>query len=224
MLSMIQSVAMKRRHSKRAFLDQPIEQALIYSVLNEASQAPSSKNTQPWEVAIVTGATKQALSDTICTKFDQGIADGADYTYSPDPLPDEWKARARACGYALFDLKGIARDDRDARQAHARENFTFFGAPMVMIFHTVSTAQNGTFLDMGCFLQTVMLELSESGLGSCPQFSVATYADTIRDVLKLSSDRLIVCGLSVGYPDETASVNTFIPERLSVDDFTTTYD
>ena len=58
-----------------------------------------------------------------------------------------------------------------------------------------------------------------SGLGSCPQYSVAGYADVIRAALGLPADRWIVCGLSIGHPDPAAVVNTFVPERLPLVDF-----
>ena len=58
-----------------------------------------------------------------------------------------------------------------------------------------------------------MLGLVSEGLGSCPQFSICAYSQTIRQLLNLK-DRIIVCGMSVGYPDETALVNTFIPKRI----------
>src|SRR5690606_14032364 len=122
------------------------------------------------------------------------------------------------CGYGLFELKGIGRHDRAARQAHNRENMELFGAPAYLIFHLPLSAERGMFLDMGCFLQNVMLGLVAHGLGSCPQFSVAGYAPAIRDFLHLP-ERLIVCGLAVGYPDPAARVNQYVPERLPLADY-----
>jgi nitroreductase len=77
---------------------------------------------------------------------------------------------------------------------------------------------------MGFFLQSVMLALVACGLGSCPQFSVAGYADAIRDELGLGDDRLIVCGLAVGHPDESIPVNHFHPRRADLADFVQWHD
>ena len=74
-------------------------------------------------------------------------------------------------------------------------------------------------MDMGMFMQNVMLGLVAHGLGSCPQFSVAGYPDVVRESLGLPEDRWIVAGMSVGWPDTAAAVNTFVPERLSLEEF-----
>jgi len=202
------------RHCQRAFLDKSVERDVIEEVLLAAGQAPSGKNSQPWKVTVVAGARRDALSDALCVAFDAGDKGKADYEYSLLPPPAEWMDRARACGYALFDLKGIERKDYEARKAHGRENFTFFGASLAMIFHLPRGAERGNFLDVGMFMQNVMLGLTAYGLGSCPQFSVAEYAKIVRESLGLAEDRCIVAGMSVGWPDPEAKVNTFVPARL----------
>ena len=207
------------RHCQRAFLDEAVPRDILESVLLAAGQAPSGKNSQPWKVTVVAGARRDALSDALCVAFDAGDKGKADYEYSLLPPPAEWMDRARACGYALFDLKGIERKDYEARKAHGRENFTFFGASLAMIFHLPRGAERGNFLDVGMFMQNVMLGLTAQGLGSCPQFSVAGYSDIVRKVLGLAEDRCIVAGMFVGWPDSEAKVNTFVPERLPLDDF-----
>ncbi len=214
--------AIESRHCKRKFLDKPVDTALLERVLLTAGNAPSSKNTQPWQVAIVTGQMRTQLSDTLCRLFDAGISEKSDYQYSFEPLPAEWMDRARACGYDLFKLKNIAKDDLKKRKAHHRENYEFFGAPAVLLFHLPKGAHRGNFLDMGLFLQNVMLGLVGLGLGSCPQQSLTMYSKTIKKTLNLKN-RLLVCGLSVGYPDLDAIVNTYIPQRLPLSGYTQWY-
>lgn len=206
----------RSRHSMRAFLPTPVPREIVAQVLQAAAHAPSSKNTQPWQAVVLTGSAQAELSALICDRFDQGLSEEPDYVYTPDPWPEGFLERARECGYGLFALKGIDRKDRVARQAHDRENFTFFGAPLTMVFHLSAPAERGMFLDMGLFLQNVMLGLWAHGIGSCPQFSLTSYSDTIRRHLGLDG-RLIVCGLSAGYPDPEALVNTYVPPRLPLD-------
>ncbi|HOW27666.1 MAG TPA: nitroreductase [Elusimicrobiota bacterium] len=202
------------RHSKRAFLPTPVDRDVLGKVLSSACQAPSAKNMQPWRVVVVSGAARDRLSERICSKFDQGIVEQPDYRFYPEELPEGFAARARECGLALYRLKGIARGDEAGRRAHERENYTFFHAPVVLVFHMPRTVERAQFLDMGFFMQNVMLGLRAVGLSSCPQLSLARYSGTIRSCLGLPADRLIVCGLSVGYADEKAPVNAFVPDRL----------
>lgn len=207
------------RHCQRAFTPETIPREMLETILLAAGQAPSGKNTQPWHVTVVTGGKRDQLSSALCEAYDEGQKPMPDYDYSVMPGPEQWLARARNCGYSLFELKGIARDDVQARKAHGRENFEFFGAPVHMIFHLPAGSERGNFLDVGMFMQNVMLGLTAHGLGSCPQFSVAGYADIVRSILGLDTDRWIVSGLSLGYSDPHAKVNTFVPERLSLIDF-----
>ena len=208
--------AIQNRHCKRAFLDTPVDINDIKEILSAATNAASSKNTQPWGVEVLSGDTLKKLTTIMCEKFDNNDLETPDYTYSTEPISDTFKERARACGYALFKLKGIDKDDREKRLAHNRENFTFFDAPLAMIIHVHKDAERGNFLDMGLFLQNIMLGLVSKGMGSCPQYSITQLSDTIRDTIGLSKDRWIVCGLAVGYPDPDAIVNTFIPERVKI--------
>ena len=207
------------RHCQRAFLDEAVPRDILEAVLLAAGQAPSGKNSQPWKVTVAAGARRDALSEALCAAYDAGEKGKADYEYSLLPPPAEWMDRARACGYALFDLKGIEREDYEARKVHGRENLTFFGAAVVMIFHLPRGAERGNFLDLGMFMQNVMLGLTAHGLGSCPQFSVAGYAEVVRESLGLDADRWVVAGMSVGWPDGSAAVNTFVPERLALGEF-----
>ena len=210
---------LRARHCQRAFTSEPVSRETLQDILLAAGQAPSGKNTQPWRVTVVSGAKRDDLSKALCAAYDAGEKPRPDYEYSLQPEPEEWRERARACGYSIFELKGIARRDLAARKAHGRENFTFFGAPVQMIFHLPAGSERGNFLDVGMFMQNVMLGLTAHGLGSCPQFSVAGYAAIIRQTLELAHDRWIVSGLSVGYPEAGASVNTFIPSRLPLVDY-----
>ncbi len=207
------------RHCKRSFTSEIVSREILENILLAAGQAPSGKNSQPWHVTVVTGEKRDELSTALCNAYDEGVKPKPDYDYSLMPGPEEWLARARNCGYSLFELKGIARDDVPARKAHGRENFEFFGAPVHMIFHLPAGSERGNFLDLGMFMQNIMLGTTAYGLGSCPQFSVAGYADIVRSALGLGSDRWIVSGLSLGYADPDAKVNTFIPERIPLKDF-----
>lgn len=206
------------RHCQRAFLSDPLSTELIESVLSASLQAPSSKNTQPWNVAVVQGASRDRLSDQLCNAFDSGHPLSPDYSYSFDPLPPLFKQRAQDCGYGLFKHKGIDRSDYEARRLSMRENFTFFNAPLIMIFHMVAGAERGQFLDMGLFMQSVMLGLSSVGYGSCPQFSIACYPDIIRSVLSIDSSQWIIAGLSVGIADPSSSINSYRPDRESMNE------
>ena len=212
--------AITARHCKRAYLDRPVPQAVLHDVLAAAAHAPSTRNAQPWQVVVLSGAARMRLADRLCAAFDAEVPARPDYANrrpTPDPRESE---RAERAGRGLFEASGIARDDKQARRAPLRSNFQFHGAPVAMILHLPADAVAGTFLEMGFFLQNIMIGLVACGLGSCPQYSVAGYSECVRSELGLNADRLIVCSLAVGYPDPGAPVNAFFPERAGITEYT----
>jgi len=208
------------RHCKRAFLPRPVPRRILEAVLTAARQAPSTRNAQPWQVAVLSGAARDALSRKLCADFDRGVEPRLDYESRPAAAAALFEERAAAAGAGLLRARGVARDDAAGRRAHLRQNFLFHGAPVEMIFHLPRNAAPGSFLEMGFFVQNVMLGLLSCGLASCPQASVAGYPDTIREHLGCGPGRLIVCGMAVGYADEDAPVNRFAPERAPLADYT----
>ena len=50
--------ALAERKSTRAFLDKDVSKNVINKIINQAKTAPSGVNTQPWQVAVLTGAVK----------------------------------------------------------------------------------------------------------------------------------------------------------------------
>jgi nitroreductase len=212
------------RHSKRAFLAKAVPHDLLENVLRGAAHAPSTRNGQPWQVAVVTGGRKDALARRLCAELDRGVTPRPDFQYRSSVSDGKADARAREASVGVLLAKGHNGNDRAARRAHLRDNLGFYGAPVEMIFHLPAEAMPGQFLEMGFFLQNVMLSLVACGLGSCPQFSVAGYPDAIREELGLDADRLVVCGLAVGYPDETMAVNRFQPGRSDLADYVQWHD
>lgn len=207
------------RHCKRAFLDKPVPDALLQEVLRVSANAPSTRNGQPWRVSVVRGASLAALIQRLCDEFDRGVTAAPDYPNRPrtsDPVTEE---RARQAGAGVLRALGIERDDAAGRRTHLRQNLQFYGAPVALVFHLPADAVPGAFLEMGFFVQNVMLGLVASGLGGCPQYSVAGYPHVLREALDLPG-RLIVCTLAAGYPDPAARVNAFAPARADLDEYT----
>lgn len=208
------------RHCKRVFLDREVPREVLERVLRAAAHAPSTRNTQFWQVAVVTGAARDELARRLCAQFDAGAPRRPDYVNRPADMGQPYQQRSEEWGAEFYGLKGVARDDLAGRLAADRDNFRFHGAPVAMVMHLPANAVAGTFLEMGLFLQNVMLGLVASGLGSCPQYSVAGYADAIREYLGLGADRLVVCNLSVGYVDESAPLNSYHPARAELENYT----
>lgn len=216
------------RYSCRAYRREPVPTGSLERAVNRAQRAPSSKNTQPWKLALVRGESLKALSAKLLEAAGSGIKPRPDYQHSPTPLPGLHMERARKCGYDLFRLKGIARDDRAARQEHNLENHRFFGAPQAFVLYLEKPPEGdctkGHYLDTGMFLMNLWHALRAEGCEACAQYSVAGYADIIREQLDLPGRTEIICSLAFGFPDTDALVNTYRTERAPLDEVMLRYD
>lgn len=216
--------AIRTRHSTRAFLDQPVSRATIEAILDAARWAPSGVNMQPWEVAVVTGETKRRITDAIIAARDAGAPENPDYSYYPEQWDEPYKSRRKASGLALYQALGIGRDDVEARKAAWYRNYHFFGAPAGLLFFVDARLAKGSWIDMGMFLQNVMLAARTHGLATCPQAALAEYPGIVREILAMPAGKLLVCGMALGYEDLTAPVNRYRTGREPVNGFTTWHD
>ena len=121
---------------------------------------------------------------------------------------------------ALFGSTGIVRGDEEAlRQAVAR-NYRFYGAPVGLVFSIDEDLAQGSWLDYGMFLQSLMLAAKGFGLDTCAEVSIANYSHEVRSFLGISQKEVIVCGMALGYADADAPINSFALSREAVNVFT----
>jgi nitroreductase len=217
--------AITSRHSVRAFLPTPVPRHTIEEILAVASRAPSGVNTQPWKVTVLTGAAKEALSRRILAAHDTDAAAGStgadigEYDYYPTQWVSPYVDRRRKVGWDLYGLLGIAKGDRHRMHAQHGRNYTFFGAPVGMIFTIDRILRQGSWLDYGMFLQNVMTAARARGLDTCPQAAFIGFHRVIEEHLALPRSEMVVCGMSLGHADESAPENRLVTEREPVSSF-----
>ncbi|MDO8827613.1 nitroreductase [Methylophaga sp.] len=210
----------KQRHSTRAFLNKTVDELLIHDILDIARYAPSGANTQPWQVAVVTGETKQRIRDNLVMAYRQGIKPTPDYVYYPETWQPPYIERRRACGLQLYQSLQIDRKDKQAQRQQWEANYRAFDAPVMLLFFMDAEMQTGSFLDFGMFLQNLMLAAQDRGLATCPQAALAEYAEQIKSILHYPADSILVCGMALGYEDVDAAVNQYRTAREPVAAFT----
>jgi nitroreductase len=216
--------AMRGRKSTRAYLDKLVTRATIESILDAARWAPSGVNTQPWQVAVVTGATKEKIGMDMLAARKARQVENPDYTYYPKDWQEPYKSRRKASGLALYAALNIGKDDVFARLKAWNGNYHFFGAPVGLLFFVDRELSQGAWVDMGMFIENVMLAARGHGLDTCPQASLAEYPDIVRGILNIPATRTLVCGMALGYADANAPVNRYRTEREPVSTFSTWHD
>ncbi len=212
--------AIEKRKSTRAFLDKPVAIETIDKLLAVASHAPSGANTQPWQVAVVSGNRKQKLQKLIEDAFRGGEQPKMDYLYYPQNWQEPYKERRKACGLQLYETMGITRDDKQKRTDQWAANYRAFDAPVMLFFFLDKVMEAGSYLDCGLFLQSFMLAAVEEGLATCPQAALGEYPGIVKPELGYSDDVVLLCGMALGYEDTTAKINSYRTPREPVDMFT----
>ena len=214
--------AIATRRSLRAFLPTPVPRADIEAILSVAARAPSGTNTQPWTVYVLTGAAKTSLSEKILAAYGDP-AERARHTEEYAYYPTEWKSpfidRRRKVGWDLYGLLGLEKTDKAGMHAQHGRNYAFFGAPVGLMFTIDRAMQQGSWLDYGMFLQSVMIAARARGLDTCPQAAFLQFHRIIMAHLGAPANEQLVCGMSLGHADPAAIENTLVTEREPVAGF-----
>lgn len=216
--------ALAERKSVRAFLDKPVAAELITDILAAASHAPSGANTQPWQVAVLTGEAKLRLQQALLDAFQARQASEMDYQYYPLEWASPYRERRNDCGMQLYQALDIARDDKERRLSQWAANYRAFDAPVMLLFFLDAGMQAGSFLDSGMFVQSVMLAAQARGLATCPQAALAEYPTIVKTQLGYPADSTLLCGMSMGYEDTDHPVNHYRTPRQPVSAFTRFFD
>ena len=211
--------AIRTRRSLRAFLPTPVPRETIEAILAVATRAPSGTNTQPWKVYVLTGKAKTELSRKIGAAYDDP-AERAQHTEEWAYYPTEWKSpfidRRRKVGWDLYSLLDIAKTDKARMHAQHRRNYEFFDAPVGLIFTIDRVLRQGSWLDYGMFLQSIMVAARGRGLDTCPQAAFMQFHRIITEHVGATPEEQVVCGMSLGHADPDAVENTLVTEREPV--------
>jgi nitroreductase len=214
----------KTRQSVRAFTSKRIPKSVMKRILQAASNCPSYTNTQPWEVAVVSGKKRDELQEILLN-----LAKEKAPTKSDIPKPKGWPAgldeRAREHGARRLSTLGIARDDTAGRERLSLMNLEFYGAPCAVFLFIDSSLGEYSIYDVGLFTQNLILAAHSFNIESCIQASVTNYAREIKKFFGISenSKKLVIC-ISMGYADSKAILNTYKSSKQKPDGFTRWYD
>lgn len=203
----------RTRMSIRKFRPGPVPEEILMEIVDTAKWSPSYKNSQPWELIIVSGEKKEALTKLLLELFEKGIEP------SPDiPPPQSWPPAIMQRIDALMKKRG-EQTGKDLNSPEVRKkskiaNFRFYGAPHGIFLFQDASLTPWSLFDMGLFAQSLMLAAHAHGLGTVPQAFLTDYARDIKKFLNIPDSKRLVLGISVGYPDREAPVNAFRTDRV----------
>jgi len=193
------------RRSVRAFRPEPIERAILYRLFEAAQRAPSWCNVQPWRVAI----TEPPVTGEVATALQQAARSGLPHPEVAFPLdyPSPYKERRIACGAALYQAMGIAREDKASRYDAWLRNYALFDAPHLAVVACDRRLGPYSYVDVGVWLGYVLTAAAALGIDTCPMASIASYPEPLRALLPIEDTDVILFGLVLGHADEGAAAN-----------------
>ena len=215
--------AIRTRRSVRAFLPTPVARQTVEELLALAARAPSGTNIQPWKVRVAAGETRDRLVRAILASLDRDgqAAHKRDWNYYPVNWREPFLSRRRKIGWDMYGLLGIKKGDFEGTERQRRRNFEFFGAPVGLVFTLDEDLEIGSWLDLGIFIGTLMIAARGRGLDTCPQAAFADFHAVIRHELGIADNEIVICGMALGYADETDPVNRLVTERAAPSEFAT---
>lgn len=207
----------KTRMSIRKFKPDPVPLELLKKVIDIAKWSPSYKNTQPWEVVIISGKKKEELSKILVELLEKDAKPCPDMP-EPKSWPQTLDARINALMKKRSELTGVDMFSLEALKKAKIANFQFYGAPHGMFLFQDSSLKEWSIFDMGLFAQTIMLAAHANGLGTVPQAFLTDYSPHVKKFLGIPESKRLVLGISIGYPDLSSPVNQFRTDRVGLDE------
>ena len=205
--------AMKERRSTRAFLERPVEQETLESLINLATQAPSAINLQPWELTIVSGKERQRLSRILVKRMkERNISCGPG---AKKPLSETFMERQRG----LLNIIMPNLPQNTVFQDFINEgSCNFYGAPTAVIISIDQVFSRARLTDIGVLVGYLVLAAHALGLGACPIGLITAFDEDIKEELNISDEKQVVIGVAVGYGDPDSPINGSRSERAPLKD------
>jgi len=191
------------------FLPQPVPRELVDEALTLAQCAPSNSNIQPWHMVFASGPSRDRL---VAAMVDEAKRRPPNIP----PLPESFQHYRRELGAQVFGAMGIPIEDKAGHDAAVLRNWEFFRAPLAGIVCMHRDLGPADALSVGMYLQTLLLALTERGLGTCCEVSVVGYPEIVRAQLAIPEELSILCGLAVGYPDPDFAANKLHVSREAI--------
>jgi nitroreductase len=210
------------RRSVRAFLPDPVDQALIGKLFTLAASAPSNCNTQPWLSHVVSGSKRDLMRDALMKTVGVG-ENQLDFPYE-GKYDGVYRQRQLEVGIMRYQAIGVTREDIAGKRQAFLRNLEFFGAPHVAFIFMPDWADIREAVDVGMYAQTLMLSMHAHGISSCPQTILGYNADVVRELLNIEPTQKLLFGISFGYKDKSSPENQVHPSRATLSESTFFYE
>jgi nitroreductase len=212
---------MRERRSIRGFKDEPVSKILLEDIIALANRAPSSMNTQPWHLHVLTGKPLEAVREGNTDRMLAGmtpVREIEDYA----AYEGEHRKRQIEIAVQLFEAMGIRREDAERRQDWVMRGFRQFDAPVsiVVCFDRSLIKNTIAHFDTGAMTYGLVLAAWSKGLGAVINGQGIMQSSVVRQAAMIPDDQVILTCVALGWPDEDFVANSVISHRRPLENVT----
>jgi nitroreductase len=211
--------AIQDRRSIRGFKPDPVPRALLEEIIALANRAPSSMNTQPWHLHVVTGEPLEKIRDGNSTRMLAGLPPQREIK-DHGAYGGVHRERQIEIAVQLFEAMGIERHDTEKRQDWVMRGFRQFDAPVsIVVCYDRALEDNGTIahFDLGAVTYGLVLAAWSRGLGAVINGQGIMQSPVVRDHAGIPDDQVILTCVAVGWPDDSFAANSVKSRRRPVE-------
>ena len=210
--------ALNTRITVRQFLDTPVPDDVLKNILTTALRSASGGNLQPWKLHVMTGDALAAFTKDAVEQTLAGKTETPTYEAYPSPLWEPHRSWRYKLGEDMYAKLGIPRENKMGRLVWFAQNAKFFEAPVGIIITGDKRMDMPQHMDIGIFLQSLMLLAREHGLHTAPQGWWRNWPTVCHTHLNIPDTEEVYVGLSLGYGDPEANVNNLYADRATLDE------
>lgn len=200
------------RYTCRDFKSTPIHREIIDKILEAATRAPSTANTQPWEIFVAGGAALARIRRDFLADHQKNLPPRPDL-----PMASQWPSALRKRMVEIRELHEKQALVHPGEISHEKDqqtrNFEFFGAPVVLYLCMDKSLGFWSIFDLGLLTQSILLEAKEWGLDTAPALMLVAYPDIVREEMAIPNHLSVVFGIALGYAAEGGRPNGFQSPR-----------
>lgn len=208
------------RRSVRGYKKDPVPREILEEIIQVAKGAPSSMNTQPWNLYVVTGEPLDKICKGNTERMVAGVKPQRDFP-TKEAYEGIHRQRQIEVAVQLFEAMGIERDNKERRTDWVMRGFRQFDAPVSIVLtydKILEPAAIGQF-DLGAISYAICLAAWDRGLGTVINGQGVMQTPVVREHAGIPEDQAILTCIAMGYPDDDFSANSVKSRRAELEDF-----
>ncbi|TNF88829.1 MAG: nitroreductase [Gammaproteobacteria bacterium] len=210
------------RRSIRGFKPDPVPKEVIHEVVALATRAPSSMNTQPWHLHVVSGEPLDRIRAGNTERNLAGVPASREIRMH-GPYAGVHRERQKAIAGQLFEAMDIEWSDKERRQDWVLRGFRQFDAPVsiVVTFDAELTDNDIAIFDCGAVVNCLVNAAWSRGLGCVINGQGIMQSPVVREHARIPDNEVIMSCVAMGWPADNFPANDVVSTRRPVDEVIT---